>query len=241
MNVYMVPPLASDGFVVAPSIGFTSCGFSSNYDNALRPYIPQSEFTNMIAELNCRLSDATAPYVRAIYVSLACSLAGMVLVIVLPLVLSDSGSDEISDEMGPSMDPLLFIPGGMLMMVGSLLYIGSRIRMTKIRLDLLNEWTGEMNAQYAQRVVFNIEYRMAVSPAVWTRRTPLRQCVVIRVLPSEAHGAPQAACPHCEVSIPPGASFCSSCGDMLGRGMCPHCMVTISSDASFCSSCGSGI
>ncbi|MHC4777326.1 MAG: SPFH domain-containing protein [Planctomycetota bacterium] len=59
-------------------------------------------------------------------------------------------------------------------------------------------------------------------------------------------GAPQAQaqsagppCPKCNVALPPGSKFCTSCGTKVGGGApCPKCSQDVPEGAKFCMNCG---
>ena len=51
------------------------------------------------------------------------------------------------------------------------------------------------------------------------------------------HAALGVSCPHCGSVNEPGAMFCASCGNPMGKVTCPNCGAELDPDADFCETC----
>ncbi|MBQ8988952.1 MAG: zinc ribbon domain-containing protein [Prevotella sp.] len=53
----------------------------------------------------------------------------------------------------------------------------------------------------------------------------------------QMHAAEGVQCPHCGEMNEPGAIFCASCGQPIGKTTCPNCGAELDPDADFCETC----
>ena len=53
----------------------------------------------------------------------------------------------------------------------------------------------------------------------------------------QMRAAQGVSCPHCGSVNEPGAMFCASCGNPMGKVTCPNCGAELDPDADFCETC----